>query len=294
MPRQYKRRMPKKMITKAKRVIAKTRKSKAKKNMDTFFLRARTQSTLIPLQGVSGSNYLYRHFALLSPTDPLGVTQIPEFNLYRVQYDKVRVNSVHVKITPKANVLDSYRAQNETAFNVSGSGVYHTAIDRDNAAPSNVAAIQRYSSYKKYSLLKGMSRVYSIKYPANQWLDCSNVYGSNTALQLIGYLGGITVYAENLPEDVEEVINEPWAQVEVFYNCVFQGKTSGSLTVDCDTGAVTITPHDTIVNLPFSPLGAGTQTSQGCSGQVHTTDEQGNSVVISDRGDHATGPTGPI
>lgn len=278
-------RRPRKMgVKKARKIVTKERKTKAKKNMDTFFLRAKTQTTLKPVQGGAVANYVYQHFPLMDATSPIAVTQIPEFNLYRVQYDKVRINSIHVVVTPKANVLDQAIGQADAQYNVTGSGVVHTCVDRDGPAPSNVAAIERYPSYKKFSVMKKFARQYSIKWPINEWLDCQNIYASDLSLK--GCKGGITIYGENFLEDNYELLNEPWAQVEVYYNVVFQGKTSASLSVDATTGAVTLTPHEVFTNLPYSGLGTGTQTT--LSGSVVTYDNSGNQITISDRGDHSS------
>lgn len=271
-------------LRKAKQMVTKNRKAKAKKNMDTFFLRAKVQSTLIPAQGALVANYLYQHFSLMDSALPTGITQIPEFNLYRVQYDKVRINSIHVVVTPKANVLDVATAQNDGAYNLTGDGMVHTCIDRDNAAPSNIAAIERYPSYKAYSQRKKFSRQYSIRWPTGVWLDCQNIYQDQTLLNRLGCFGGVTMYGENFLEDQLEITNEPWVKVEIFYNCVFQGKTSASLAVAND-GTVTLRPHELFTSLPFTPLGHGTQ--GGPTGRVVTFDNTSTQVIIGDRGDHS-------
>lgn len=280
-------RMTKKVLQKAKRVIAKQTKSKAKKNMDTFFFQAKCSTTLIPSQGALVSNYVYRQFALMDSTSSTGVTQIPEFKLYASLYDQVRINSVHVRFIPKANVLDAWNAQADDAVNVSGSGMYYTAIDRDGPAPSNVSAILRYPSVRKTSVLKKSSRQYSIKWPTGLWLDCQNIFSEQDVLQRQGCFGGITIYAESLLEDNLEVFNEPFCDVEISYNCVFRGKTSASIGFT-ESGALTITPHDSIVNLEQTPLGVG-----GRERNVVAL-EDGTLVSTSDRGDHDQGPTGPV
>lgn len=283
--RRYGKKYTKPSMKKAKQMVTKQHKTKAKKNMDTFFLRAKVNTTITPSQGAVVANYIYQHFSLMDQTGPLSVTNIPEFNLYRIQYDKVRINSVHVVVTPKANTFDAAIAQNDD-LNVSGSGVIHTAIDRDGPAPSNVAAIERYPSYKKYDIKKKFSRMYSIRWGTNEWLDCQNIYATapEDTLRRWGAFGGVTIYAENLPEDLFELINEPTHHVEVYYNCVFQGKTSASLSVG-DDGSVTLTPHENFAPLPFSALGTGTQ--GGPTGRVVTYDNSGNEVIMRDRQDHS-------
>jgi len=134
-----------------------------------------------------------------------------------------------MKVTPKGNVLDQANAQNDTLFNNSGDGLVHTCIDRDGVAPSSTAVISRYPSYKKYDIKKPFTRSYSIRYPTGVWLDCQSPSTFSMKKEL-GLSGGITLYAEDILEDSGEVWNEPWAQVQVQYNIVFQGKTSNSLT----------------------------------------------------------------
>jgi len=271
-------------MKKAKQMVTKLHKKKAKKNMDTFFLRAKVQDTLVPSQGVLVANYLYRHLPLMDAASPLSVTNIPEFNLYRVQYDKVRINSVHIVVTPKANVLDVAAAQNDAAYMVNGDGLIHTVIDRDSGAPSNIAALERYPSYRAYSQRKKFSRSYGITWTPGIWLDCQNIYQDTTLLNRMGCFGGITLYGENFMEDQLEITNEPWAKVEVYYNCVFQGKTSASLTVS-DDGSITLRPHELFTNLAQTPLGSGT--GGGPTGRVVTYDNSGNQVIMGDRGDHS-------
>lgn len=238
----------KKTMKRAKKAVAKRTKARAKKSMDTFFLQARTTIGIKPVQGATVANYVYQVWALMDATAPWGCTQIPEFNLYRTLYDKVRINSVTVKWTPKANVLGLDAAQNDSALNVTGDGMLHTCIDRDGSAPSNIAQIRKYGSYKGYSLLKKGVRKYNVTYPPGVWLDCQAIYSDNTFLQRLGVFGGITMYAENVLEDNLEIFNEPWANVEVIYNCVFQGKNSATVGYDADTGEVTVVPHTNVPN----------------------------------------------
>jgi len=216
-------------MAKAKKMVTKQRKVKAKKNMDTFFLKTKNLYNITPVQGVSVSNYIYS-VATMDPTGTAAAfTTNAEFNLYKLQYDKFRVNSITVRVKPKANMLDQALAQNDTGLTLTGDGLVHTCIDRDGAAPSSIAIISRYPSYKSYSVLKPFSRTYSVRYPTGIWLDCQAV-GSFSMAKELGLTGSITMYLENLLEDSGEIFNEPWAEVTVETNIVFQGKTSNSLT----------------------------------------------------------------
>lgn len=244
-------RVGKRAMRKAKKALAKKTKARAKKNMDTFFLACKTTIGLKPLQGVSVSNYLYQNFILLDPTAPWGVTQIPEFNLFKNIYDKVRVNSITVKWTVKANMLTQAEAQNDALLNVGGDGMLHTAIDRDGVIPSSIAQLRKYGSYRGYSVLKSGQRSYKVTYPAGVWLDCQNIYSDTTLLTRLGLTGTIGMYAENLLEDNLEIFNEPFCNAEITYNCVFQGKNSASVSYDL-SGNVTVVPHVNIPNKPVS------------------------------------------
>lgn len=226
-------------MKRAKQMVTKERKAKAKRNMDTFFLKTKTLYNIGFTQGVSVSNYFYWGSTL----NPTGVAasylKNAEFLLYSQQYDKFRVNSVTVRVKPKANFLSLDQAQNDSAFTLSGDGLIHTCIDRDDTAPSNKDIISRYPSYKAYSVLKPFTRTYAIKYPTGVWIDCQSPATFTMAKEL-GLVGGITMYAENILEDSGELYNEPWAEITVEYNIVFQGKSSTNLTATFDeTGRVT-------------------------------------------------------
>lgn len=235
-----KRRPTRPTMRKAKQMIRSEHKRKAKKNMDNFFFKAKTEGVIIPTQGTTVSNYISVWYPLLSATSAVGVTQNPEFILYRNLYDKVRINSIKVTIKPKANVLSQAEAQQDGALNLVGSGVYHSVVDRDDQPPANIIRLTRYPSYKRTSVLKPLTRTYSIKYPTGVWLDCQNIYSDTTLLTRLGLTGGIYMYAESLLEDNLELFNEPFAEALFEYNCVFQGKTSGSLTYDSQTGTVSV------------------------------------------------------
>jgi len=274
-------------LAKAKRVVGKAHKRAAKTNKDTFFLKAKVSAVLTPGQGSVVSNYIYRHFPLMDPTGPTSISQIPEFNLYRIQYDQVRINRVTIVVTPKANVLDQGVAQADGVLQVAGNGMIYSAIDRDGPAPSNPTAIERYPSMRKHSVLKKIKRSYSIKWNGADWLDCQNIYATapEDTLRRWGAFGGVTLYGENFLEEIGETVNEPWADVEIYYDCVFRGKTSASLSVGVD-GSVTLTPQEVFTPLSFSPLGVGTYTLHA-SAESQTIDNTGATVTMSDRQDHS-------
>lgn len=256
MPQRRSKKTSKPTVRKAKRVVAKAHKKAAAKNMDTFFLKAKTIVSAVPAQGITVSNYMYMAAQLL----PGNLLMNTEFQLYRLQYDKFRVNKVTMKVTPKANVLDALLAQSDANATVSGNGVIHTCIDRDGVAPSSIAAISRYPSYKKYSLLKPFSRSYSIRWPTGIWLDCQDpsASGSTSIFNTLGLGGSVTMYAENLIEDADEILNEPWAEVEFHWDVVFCGKTSASLSATFDEDgnvvAMTLTPQETFTAYDLTPL----------------------------------------
>lgn len=242
------RRVPRRALRKAKKVLANRKVKMAKKNMDTFFLRAKVTGNILPSQGVTVSNYISSYWKLLDPTSAVGVTNNSEFGMYCSIYDRVRVNSLRVRIVPKANMLDMGQAQNDTTYNVTGDGKVHTAIFREGDGFSgNVARFSRQPSYKAYSVLKPIVRSYKITYPKGVWLDAQNIFNDTTLLQRLGALGGIGIYAENLLEDNSEIFNEPWASVEFSYDCVFQGKSVIALIKDASgnivlTNPTTVTP----------------------------------------------------
>jgi len=276
--------MSKPSMAKAKKMVTKQRKQKAKRNMDTFFLKTTNTVTITPSQGTTVSNYIYRVFTL-DPADTATslFTQNAEYNLFRLQYDKFRVNSVKVIVVPKANVLDQTHAQDDTNLNTGGDGLVHTCIDRDGPAPSSTAVISRYPSYRKYSVLKPFTRSYSIKYPMGVWLDCQAPSDFSLDKEL-GLGGGVTIYAESLLEDNNELFNEPWATITVQYNIVFQGKVSNKLSGVYDASnnliGVTInavTSGDLLDQTPLVNI-------SGTLDQDTKTDLSGNQVAVNDMG----------
>lgn len=260
MPKNFRKSRKSKKVTLrvAKKVVRRVHKKKAKKNMDTFFFKSKVTAMVTPNQGMAVSNYIYNSFTL-DPTNAAAAAYLnnAEFNLYRGLYDKFRVNSVRVTFIPKANVLDQATSQNDGALNLTGDGVIHHCVDRDSVAPSNIARISRYPSYRKTSQLKKFSRVYSVKYPMGIWIDCDMPANFSMSKEL-GLTGGITIYAENILEDNYEVFNEGWATVLVEHNIVFQGKTSGSLNgvydADSNLTGVSVNYTTNVPNLVPSSL----------------------------------------
>jgi len=265
-------------MAKAKQMVTKQRKKRASKNMDTFFLKAKTLLNVVPAQGVSVANYSYGLAQLCGGN----FINNAEFVFYRLQYDKYRVNSVTIKWTPKANVFDLGHANDDGTYNLTGDGMIHTAIDRDGQAPSSIAALSRYPSYRKFSILKKWQRTYSIKYPVGIWLDCSDPFGNTSLISSLGLGGSVTWYGENFLEENYEVLNEPIAEISIEWNVVFQGKTTGSLTFTKSGGeitGVTITPVLVENNLALSPL----TNVRGSVADTRTQDEA-TEVSITDQG----------
>lgn len=236
-----KRKMPYK---KAKQVVAKTNRKLKAKNMDTFAITLKNSALIIPIQGITTSNYLYNTFRLLDQaTSTYSLVNNIEYNLYKNMYDQVRVNSLMIKVTPKANVLSQQEAQADSQNLVTGDGLVHTVIDRDGPGPWSISMLSKYPSYRKRDQKKPFTMKYSVKYPVGIWLDTANVFEDFTLLNRLGLSGGITMYAENLIEDANELINEPWADIHVYYNVVFRGKTNAQLSYN-DDGSVTVQSYE--------------------------------------------------
>jgi len=256
-----------------------SKKAKAARNMDTFFLKAKSIYNAVPKQGVAVANYLYGFAPLLGSN----LLNNAEFNLYRLQYDKYRVNSVTVKYIPKANVMDQASGQLDALYNLTGDGALHICVDRDSQAPSSTAAISRYPSYMKKSIMKTWSKSYTVKWPTNVWLDCQGPTDNTQISQTLGLGGGVTWYGENFLEDNYEIYNEPVAALELSWSVVFQGKTSASLSFATDENGivigVTMTPFQLGVTLEQSPL----QNVRGTIADTRLVDEA-NDVPIDDAG----------
>jgi len=285
MPKQFRprrRRAPRKpTMAAAKKMVSKRKQVRAKKNMDTFFLRSKITALFVPQQGVSVANYLYSFVPLFdfTNTTSYGIINQAEFQLYRMQYDKFRINKVSWKVTPKANVMDQVVAQQDGTYNLSGQGVVHEVVDRDGPGPSSIAALSRYPSYKKHSIMSKWSRSYSVTYPVGTWLDCQNVYDPDmkATFKSLGLNGGLTMYAENFVEESAEAFNEPWAEVEISYDIVFTGKTSASLGFNFDSSGnvigVTMTPQELITPASFTPV-------KNLRGTIHDTRTQDDTTEV--------------
>lgn len=258
------RRMPKSTLAKAKRALGKQMVNKAKKNMDTHFLRCKTNAVIRPVPGtISTDNYISVFFPLFTTgSQPsFDVRKNTDFIVNTKLYDRFRINRMTVKFTPKANVLDMYYAQADTALALTGTNTIHTAIDRDGSVPVSTDAFRKYSSYKQFSLLKPFSRSYSVRWPRGVWLDCDEFLSSDTQItRTIGCSGGISIYAENVLEDILEALNEPWANCEITYDLVFEGKTYRSTTVDASGNVILSAYTDKEV---ANPAGCVTVVSEG-------------------------------
>ena len=245
--RKYRKRTTKPSVRKAKRIVSKIKKSRAKKNMDTFFLKARVNGMCVPAQGITVANYISSFWKLLDENSAVGVYNNAEFRLFSSLYDRVRVNSITVKWTPKANVMTAFDAQDQSVKTNNGDGLVHTVVLRDDDGfQQSIARLSRMGSYKPYSILKRWRRTYSIKYPTGVWLDCQNIFSDNTLLERLGTQGGI--YGQHFMEDSSEIFNQPIAAVEITYNCVFQGKIMTNLGFDADT--ITVSKP---VPTPYTP-----------------------------------------
>lgn len=236
----------------------KTLRRKRLANKDVLNRVFTSSFNLTPAQGVSVANYVYWTQPIWNYANNVDVTRNTEFLLHAMQYDRWRINAIKMSVYPKANVMELATAQNDGSYNVVGDGRCHTVVDRDGNGPNNISQMQRYASYKSHSILKPFSRTYSVKYPADSWLDCQALKIAETfdMRNQIGLAGGITLYAENFLEDNYEAFNEPWANIEVKYFCSFQGKTMANVTVSVDEDGqpseVIMRPFVYNVNKPLS------------------------------------------
>lgn len=209
---------------------------------------------MVPQQGVTVANYVYTTIPLFAKASGIGYWTNAQFQLFRKLYDQYRVNSVTVKVLPKANMLSQDMAQRDADFTTNGTGLIHSVIDRDGPASMNVQTLTRYPSYRKHSVMKPFSRTYSIKYPTEVWLTTNETDPDNLAIvKQIGGLGGIYIYGEDLIEDRTEIFNEPYASIEVIYNVVFRGQISTGFGYDAETDTITLAPL-TINPLPQPTL----------------------------------------
>lgn len=255
-------------MNKVKKVQYAQKRRAFKKGLDTHSLWCTSSATIIPSQGATVANYVSQFFALMDPSGPLGFANNADFAVYRLLYDRVRINSVRVRIVPKANVLSQNSAQEDYAYNATGEGLVHTAIDRDGPIPLSgteaLNTIRRYGSHKSYSVMKPFTRSYAIKYPKGVWFDSSNIFEDTTLIRRLGGTGGVQIYAENFLEDNGEIINEPWAAVEVSYHVVFMGKKPATVGL-APGGGLTLSEPELGTLLTSSGLSRVT-------GTLHDTD----------------------
>lgn len=242
------------MVRRVKKVMYAQKKRAFKKGTDTFSLMCTSSAIVVPTQGIATANYVNLWVPLMDATAKTSFAQNADFSVYRYLYDRVRINSVLVKVTPKANVFDQANAQNDGTLNVTGDGLMHTAIDRDGPVPLSgstaLDTIKRYGSHKSFSVMKPFFRKYSIKYPTGVWFDSSNIFEDETLIHRLGGTGGIQFYAENLVEDNSEVYNEPWASVEITYHCVFSGRKPSTVSIS-PSGVLSLTELE--VGAPLAP-----------------------------------------
>lgn len=237
----------------ARKLRSRRVKNAAKKNLDTKFVQCVVEGSITPKQGVFVSNYLYGFVPLLDADPNYGVMSTDKFKVHQTLYDRVRINSMRIILTPKANTFDASQAQNDANLTLSGNGMIYSVIDRDGPGPwltSGTAGdmpklYEQYPSCVTKSLLKKLVRTYGTKWPKNMWLDTdpNQIVALEEVATRLGLFGGVTWYAENLVEDAGEVFNEPWGHMRIEYNCVFQGtKPTNTKVTD---GVITITPIET-------------------------------------------------
>jgi len=232
--------------------------SKRENNMDDHTVVHKVAGSITPLQGLTVSNYVYTYWSpapnYLTPSQSNPLFSSSEFNLYRNLYDQFRVNRVTVRIIPRANVTDSVGliVQNDSAALTQGKGVYYTVEDRDGIAPGYIGSMNKYASVKVTKLTSKLTRTYAPTNSKNLWFDCQDPAGLDQISRSIGMRGGITLYAELLPEVLNTVLNSVWADVEVLYSVTYRGKAMVNLTVN-DDGSVTAAPvDDATMEVPFS------------------------------------------
>lgn len=258
------------------------RKARARmNNMDDHHFAIKVAGSLTPLNGtVTVSNYIYTYWSpgvgLTTPasqSNPL--SQSAEFQLYRNMYDQWRVTSFNIRIIPRANVVDATNliVQNDSSAITQGKGVFYTVEDRDGIAPGYIGSLNKYASVKVTKLTSKLSRSYSVSNTKSTWYDCQDPAGLEQLQRASGMRGGITLYAESLPEVFGTIYNSVWADVEVTYNVTFRGKCLVNIVYDPDTGVSTVAPVDTAqMEVPFA---AKTQEGNAHSGAV---DLSGNMI----------------
>lgn len=186
-----------------------------------------------PTQGITVSNYIYDYISpRLDTGSIINVQQMNEFKMLALVYDRFRVNSVSVKYTPRANVMNVYDTVDGSL--TAGSGVVYVAQLRDGKGPSHPAQMKRVKGCRAISILKPFRSTYKVKYPKNMWLDCADPNQSNQQglVESLGLQGGITVYGENFPEVSGTLLNNPWYDVEISFSCTFNTYNPKALSQD--------------------------------------------------------------
>jgi len=158
--------------------------------------------------------------------------------------------------------------QNDSAGITQGKGVYYTVEDRDGIAPGYIGSLNKYASVKVSRLTSKLTRSYAPTNSKNLWFDCQDPAGLDQLQRSTGMGGGITLYAESLPEVVNTVLNSVWADVEVLYSVTYRGKAMVNLTVNED-GSVLASPlDDANMEVPFA---VKTQEGNNHQGAVDTS-----------------------
>lgn len=274
---------------KAQRKVERAQRKKAKSNKDTHSLKL-VREFLVPAAPgtVSGvTNYVGTYQPLaIADGSPGSVWTWPEFQLYKQMYDRVRINSVNLQWIPKANVFDAETAMGSTTIEVNGDMNFHTVIDQDSRAPTNIPSLQRYSSYKKFHMLRKWSRTMRMTYPKNYWINCQNGLSDTNTLQSIGGCSYITAYAENLPLPLQNPVYNDVGTFKITFNVVFQGKIIPAVSVN-DDGGVTIYSTHQVYSAPPSELVARDEVT------LQTPDGYDLRENLPCECPGPTGPTGP-
>lgn len=273
MPRTKAPRKPR--MRKGRRGVPRAPRRMREANVDLHKYTVALSGSWTPQQGVTVSNFLYTYWSpspatLTYQSNP--IANSPEFALYCNMYDQFKVNGVRLRLIPRIKTLESAAlVQAEAAGNITmGKGVIYSVEDRDGIAPSNIAALKRYSSVKTHSIFKPITRTYWIDRTKSMWLDCQGLTLLSDIQKAVGYAGGITVYGESFPEVKNTLFNEPWYDIEIQYFCVFRGKA----TVKITQSGTQVTLNQTVVNKE-TPFAAQTVSEQVSAGAI---DPSGNRI----------------
>lgn len=245
-------------VRKPRRVLRKRLQRKKSNNVETYFKQIKLTSVITPTQGVTVSNYV-NFYVSPNPGTPGNLTcalnKSPEFSLYCQMFDQFRVHSVTMRLKPRYNMteLTAFQASvDQLAGGLSvGKAVYYSVEDRDGIAPATITTLKKYSSVRTHAIDKTMVRKYGVKYDGSYtWFDCQAPDQLTDIQKALGIFGGITVYAESLPEVFTTLLNKPWADIEITYNVSFRGKALVNIAVGED-GSVKLsqTPNDLLEEL---------------------------------------------